>query len=80
MILAILFNPLNRWLTRLLGGRANLAAALSVLACICIVVIPGSMILASLAREASELYQQVSSRQFNPTEITARRMICCRTS
>ncbi|TDT99790.1 MULTISPECIES: AI-2E family transporter [Azorhizobium] len=72
VILAILFNPLNRWLTRLLGGRANLAAALSVLACICIVVIPGSMILASLAREASELYQQVSSRQFNPTEITAR--------
>lgn len=72
VILAILFNPLQRWLERVLGGRRNLAAMLSVLACICIVVIPGAMILASLAQEASGLYQRISTREFNPADILAR--------
>lgn len=72
VILTILFQPLQRWLERVLGGRPGLAAALSVLACICIVVIPGSMILASLAQEANGLYQRISSREFNPTELAAR--------
>ncbi|OYX00856.1 MAG: AI-2E family transporter, partial [Rhizobiales bacterium 32-66-8] len=52
VILAILFDPLQRGLERWLGGRRNLAAALSVLACICVVVIPGTLILAALANEA----------------------------
>lgn len=64
-ILAILFRPLYRRLHHLLGGRANLAAALSLLACICIVVIPGSIVLASLAQEATNLYQRISTREFD---------------
>ncbi|MBA4788765.1 MAG: AI-2E family transporter [Rhizobiales bacterium] len=72
VILAILFNPLQRWLVRVLGGRENLAAALSVLACICIVVLPGSVILASLAQEATGLYNQISTRNFDPAEIAGR--------
>lgn len=47
VILAILFDPLQRRLEGRLGGRRNLAAALSVLACICVVVIPGTLILAA---------------------------------
>ncbi len=65
VILAILFNPLHRRLETQFGGRRNLAAAISLLACICIVVIPGSMILASLAQEASNLYNRISSREFD---------------
>lgn len=65
VILAVLFHPLQRWLVDGLGGRRNLAAALSLLACICIVVIPGSVILASLTREAAGLYTLLSSRQFD---------------
>lgn len=65
-ILAILFNPLQRGLERWLGGRRNVVAALSVLACICIVVLPSSVILASLAEEASNLYTRISTREFDP--------------
>lgn len=69
VILAILFNPLQRRLERRLGGRRNLAAALSLLACICIVVIPGSLILASLAQEAASLYGRISTREFDPAAL-----------
>ena len=65
VILAILFNPLQRKLEHCLGGRRNLAAVLSVLACICIVVIPGSLILASLAQEATTLYNRINTREFD---------------
>ncbi|TCT07707.1 AI-2E family transporter [Aquabacter spiritensis] len=72
VILALLFNPLQRRLVALFGGRRGVAAGVSVLACICIVVIPGSMILASLAQEATGLYQRISDRDFNPAEILTR--------
>lgn len=65
VILAIVFNPLQRRLVRSLGGRRNLASALSVVACVCIVVIPGTLILASFAREATGFYNRVSSREFD---------------
>lgn len=64
-ILALLFNPLQRWLVVKLKGRRNLAAALSLIACVCIVVIPGSVILASLAQEATALYIRVSRSQLD---------------
>ncbi len=69
VILAILFNPLQRRLESRLGGRRNLAASLSLLACVCIVVIPGSLILASLAREAASLYGRISTREFDPATL-----------
>jgi predicted PurR-regulated permease PerM len=65
VILALLFNPLQRWLERKMNGRRGLAAAVSLLACICIVVIPGSLILASLAREATSFYGRLSSEEFD---------------
>lgn len=65
VILAILFDPLRRRLEARLGGCRNLAAALSVLACICIVVIPGAAILASLAQEAASLYNRINTREFD---------------
>jgi predicted PurR-regulated permease PerM len=72
VILALLFNPLQRWLVRKLNGRSNLAAALSLIACICIVVIPGSFILASLAQEATALYNRISRSEFDLVEIVER--------
>lgn len=69
VILAILFNPLQRRLVQRLGGRRNLAAAISTFACICIVLIPGSMILAALAREANSLYTRVSDPDFDAVSI-----------
>ncbi|WP_226562309.1 MULTISPECIES: AI-2E family transporter [Roseobacteraceae] len=64
-ILAILFAPLHRRLQTALGDRRNAAAALSVLICICIVVIPGLVLLAALAQEASNLYVRINTRELN---------------
>lgn len=66
VVLAVLFRPLNRWLLRRLGGRRNAAAALSVLACACLVVIPGSLLLGILAQDANNFYQRISSGEFDP--------------
>lgn len=72
VILAILFNPLQRRLVRRLGGRKGLAAAISTFACICVVVMPGSMILAALAREANNLYVLFSDPNFDAVSIFER--------
>lgn len=72
VILAVLFNPLQRRLAKRLGGRQNLAAGLSVLACVCIVVIPGSLILAALAQEATSLYNRISAREIGLAEALER--------
>ena len=66
IILAILFNPLQRWLAVKLGGRRGSAAALSVLACICIVLIPGVIVLSALATQATGLYDRISTSQTDP--------------
>jgi len=65
IILAILFYPLHRRLLRYSGGRQNLAAALSLAACICLAVIPGAILLASLVREASSLYARLGTPGFH---------------
>lgn len=72
VILAVLFNPLQRWLTARLGGRRTHAAAISLLVCICIVVIPGTLVFGALAQEANGLYQQISTREFDPAAIVER--------
>jgi len=72
VILAILFNPLQRKLNGWLRGRRNLAAALNVLACMCTVVVPGSAILAALATEAADLYTRISTQEFELAAILLR--------
>jgi predicted PurR-regulated permease PerM len=65
IILAILFNPLHRLLLRRLGGRRNLAAGISLLACVFIVIIPGSIVIAAFAQEAAALYERVGQSNFD---------------
>lgn len=65
VILAILFSPLHDRLDRLLGGRRNLASFFSVLACIFIVVIPATLILGALARQATSFYNSVTSQELD---------------
>lgn len=68
VILALLFNPLQKRLEKLFGGRKGPAAGVTLLACICIVVIPGVLILSSLAQQATGLYEQINSRDFRGEE------------
>ena len=69
VILAILFRPLYRWLLAGLGGRRNLAAALCLLGCIVIVVIPGAIILDSFVQEMATLFVRVEAIRFDTTTI-----------
>ncbi|WP_320203139.1 AI-2E family transporter [Agrobacterium rosae] len=65
VILAIIFFPVHARLKRLLKGRRNIAALLTVLMCICLVIIPAMIILGSLIQEGASLYQRISSNEID---------------
>lgn len=71
VILAILFNPLQRRLTVWLGGRRSLAAVVSVLACICVVVIPATLIIASLSMEVATMYRRLRDSDYSLADMLA---------
>ena len=65
MVAAIVFAPLHRRLMRATGQRHNLAALATVLIVVVIVILPLTMIGASLLREASSLYEKIQSGEMN---------------
>jgi predicted PurR-regulated permease PerM len=65
IVAAVIFAPLNRELLRRMGGRPNLAASVTVLIVIAMVILPLAMIAASLTREVSNLYAKVQSGEYN---------------
>jgi predicted PurR-regulated permease PerM len=65
IVVAVIFAPLNRALLLRLRGRANLAALVTVLIIIAIVILPLAMIGASLAREASNFYDKMQSGEYD---------------
>ncbi|OYR15066.1 AI-2E family transporter [Brucella thiophenivorans] len=65
IILALIFYPVQQRLVRLLGGRKNLAAFLSVLMCLCLVILPALFIFGLLAQEGNTLYQRLITREFD---------------
>jgi predicted PurR-regulated permease PerM len=72
VVFAIIFYPLYNWLETKLGGRRNVAAVLSVLICLCLVILPGLAILSSLIQEGASLYQKISSGQIDLTRMLNR--------
>lgn len=64
-LIAILFWPLRCWLTNRLPGWSNLVSLLAVTACVVIVIVPLSLIFASLVQQAATVYQKVDSGQIN---------------
>lgn len=71
-ILAILFHPVQTLLTRRLGGRQSIAAGISVLLCICVVVVPASIFVGALAQQATEAYNAISTHAFDLNAVAAR--------
>lgn len=72
VILAVVFSPVQQRLERLFGGRKNIAALLSILMCICLVIIPMLTIFGSLVQEGNSLYQRLSSREFDLNSFISR--------
>ncbi len=64
-VLAIVFFPLHARLERALGQRRNIAAALSVLICLCLVIIPGLIIGSSLVQQGNQLYQRIDNGEID---------------
>jgi predicted PurR-regulated permease PerM len=59
VILAIVFHPVQRWLTARLKGRRTVAALINLVLCIVIAIIPITIILASLVSEGTALVQRL---------------------
>lgn len=69
VILAIIFQPLQRRFERSFGSGSNLAAALSVVVCIVIAIIPMAVIFGSLVNEGAKLVQRAQGGQIDTTAI-----------
>ena len=65
-ILALLFSPLYRWLLPHVSQRPTLAALITMLVVLFIVVLPLLLVAASLVREAAMVYAQLQSGEFKP--------------
>ncbi|MDR0208176.1 MAG: AI-2E family transporter [Pseudomonas putida] len=65
VILAILFSPLQRDLMLRLGGRRNLAAALTLLVCLLIAILPVIIIGTLLVQEGASLYQRIEKGELD---------------
>lgn len=64
VILALLFRPLYAWLLVKTGERRTLAAGLSLLACVIIIIVPGVIVLQSLLTEMSRLFDRADMIEF----------------
>lgn len=65
MALAILFRPLHRQLLLRMPGKPNLAALSTLLLCLVVVILPMTLIAASLAQEATHIYDRLRSGQID---------------
>ena len=65
IVVAVLFAPVYRRLLQSMQGRPSLAAAVTVLIIIAMVILPLTMIAASLAQEASSLFAKIQSGEYN---------------
>jgi predicted PurR-regulated permease PerM len=65
-IIAMLFAPLHRRLLLKMPGRPTLAAVLTLLTVLIVVILPLALITAAMAREAAGVYQRVQSGEMDP--------------
>ncbi|MEO7559115.1 MAG: AI-2E family transporter [Nitrosospira sp.] len=64
-VLAIIFTPFYRRLLIFMHQRQNLAALTTLLLCLIMVILPFTLIMASLLREGVTIYQRIQSGELN---------------
>ncbi|ATN37704.1 hypothetical protein ACO34A_28465 (plasmid) [Rhizobium sp. ACO-34A] len=72
VVFAIIFFPLHARIERAVKGHENLAAGLSVLACLCLVIVPGLVVAISLANQANALFLRIQDGEFDLTDLLRR--------
>ena len=65
IVVAVIFAPVYRRLLASMNNRQSLAAAVTVLIIIAIVILPLAMVTTSLAQEASSLVAKIQSGEYN---------------
>lgn len=65
--ITIIFNPMQKWLTRRLGNKPNRVALLTLFICMVIVVLPIIFISMTFIQEGLSLYQRLDKGEVNPT-------------
>lgn len=61
VVLAVLFRPVFRHWLRLVRGRASMAALLTTLTVIFVILVPSGLLVAEVTRQALGLYQRIAS-------------------
>ncbi|MFM6931905.1 MAG: AI-2E family transporter [Novosphingobium sp.] len=72
LVAAIVFRPVYLWLVEKMGGRKGLAASLTLVLIVALVIIPAGLLGASLVAEASGLYARVQNGQLDLGAILAK--------
>lgn len=67
-IIAVLFHPVQEWLTRRWGERPNVTALATLLACVVLVVIPVLLLLASFLQQGLSIYEQIEAGELQPAK------------
>lgn len=65
-ILAIIFQPVQRWLLIKTRRRQNLSALITLMLCIVIVILPLTLLVGTLIQEGAFLYERLKTGQLNP--------------
>jgi len=65
VVLAVVFNPLQRRLALYLGGRGSLSAFITLLVCLLVAVLPVVLITLLLVQEGAVLYQRLESGELD---------------
>lgn len=65
LVAAILFEPATQRAATRLGGRKNLAAALTLLLILALIVLPAFLLGSSLVQEAASLYERIRTGQID---------------
>lgn len=69
VVFAIIFFPMHARVEARLDGYRNVAAAVSVLICICFVIVPSLLFLGLLVQQASQFYDYVQSGAFDGEQL-----------
>jgi len=70
--ISLVFFPVYQRLELWWGHRPNSSALVTLLACICVVVIPVMLVLTSFLQEAADLYRRIDSGEIKPGAIIER--------
>jgi predicted PurR-regulated permease PerM len=65
VVMAVIFAPINRELLRSIRGRPTLAASITVVIIVAIVLLPLAIVATSLAQEVASLFAKIQSGEYD---------------